>query len=113
MLKERRAAVDTVAAHFLKAELAADEAAMLTSECVATFMRQRIAANLPVGTGLEALQLLSDAAGDLMRARQRMVEAHRALVETKGAIGLRAYGDEGCPPSAIDGRPTVKLTAVA
>ena len=112
MLKERRRAVDTVAAHFLKAETAADEAAMLTSECVSVFLRQRQAANLPVGTGIEALQLLSDAAGDLMRARQRMVEAHRALVDTKGAIGLRAYGDEmECPPSGITSTPI--LAAVA
>lgn len=113
MLKERRRAVDTVGAYFLKAEAAADEAAMLTSECVSTFMRQRVAANLPVGTGTDALQLLSDAASDMMRARQRMVAAHRALVETKSAIGLRAYGDEGCPPSALDERPPVMLAAVA
>ena len=55
MLKERRNAAQTVATHFLKAEAAADEAAMLTTECVSAFMRQRIAANLPVGTGLDAL----------------------------------------------------------
>ena len=112
MLKERRHAADTVAIHFLKAEAAADEAAMLTSECVSICLRQRLAANLPVGTGIDALQLLSDAASDMMRARQRMVEAHRALVETKGAIGLRAYGDEApCPPSAVARSPI--LAAVA
>lgn len=113
MLKERRHAVDTVAAHFLKAEAAADEAAMLASECVSTFLRQRLAAKLPVGTGLDALQLLSDAASDMMRARQRMVEAHSALVDTKGAIGLRGYGDEGCPPSSAEDRGPVILAAVA
>lgn len=113
MLKERRHAVDTVAAQFLKAETAADEAAMLTSECVATFMRQRLAANLPLGTGLDALQLMSDAAADLVRARQRMVEAHRALFEAKGAIGLRSYGTEGCPNSMLDEHPPVMLAAVA
>ncbi|WP_174285803.1 hypothetical protein [Sphingomonas bacterium] len=113
MLKERRHAVDTVAAHFLKAEAAADEAAMLTSECVSTFMRQRLAAKLPLATGLDALQLLSDAAADLVRARQRMVEAHRALFDTKGAIGLRGYGAEGCPPASIDEHPAVMLAAVA
>ena len=76
-------------------------------------MRQRVAANLPVGTGVEALQLLSDAASDMMRARQRLIEAHRALVETRGAIGLRGYGDEGCPPSALNEAMPVMLAAVA
>lgn len=113
MLKERRHAVDTVAAQFLKAEAAADEAALLASECVSTFMRQRIAANLPIGTGTDALQLMSDAASDLMRARQRLIEAHGALVDTKGAIGLRGYGDEGCPPSTAQERAPVQLAAVA
>ncbi len=113
MLNERRRAATTVAAHFLKAEAAADEAAMLASECVSVFLRQRLAANLPVGTGIDALQLLSDAASDMMRARHRMVEAHKALVETRGAIGLRAFGDEGCPPSAIGEGAPVTLVAVA
>ena len=107
MLKARLQAADAVAIDFIKAEGAADRAALLTASCVATMLKVRAEANLPVDTGMLALQLVSDAAADLIRARQRMVEAHAALASVRDQIGLRAhvaYGDEGnCPPV---GEPT-------
>lgn len=98
MLKQRREAARLVAVDFLEAERAADAAAEKAAACVATMLAQRAAAGLPVDTGLEALRLVSDAANDLVRSRQRLVEAHRLLVEARTGIGLRAYGDESeCP----------------
>lgn len=97
MLKARLQAAELVAADFIVAEKAADSAAMLAATCVATMLKARVDAGLPVATGTRALQLVSDAAADLVRARQRLVEAHGALVEARDAIGLRGflnYGDE-------------------
>lgn len=103
MLNNRLQAAGSVAADFIRAENAADEAAQFAASCVATMLKVRAEAKLPVRTGLQALQLVSEAAADLVRARQRMVEAHAALVDVRDEIGLRnhfAYGDEGnCPPS--------------
>lgn len=123
MLKQRRQATDTVTRDFLRAEAAVDEAALLASTCVATLLQQRVAANLPVATGSAALQLVSDAASDIIKARQRFVDAHRALVGVRTEIGLAAYygyGDEGeCPPndgalrSGVEAFPPVRIVAAA
>lgn len=123
MLKQRRDATDAVTAIFLKAEAAVDEAAMLAASCVSTLLQQRVAANLPVGVGTAALQMVSQASFDMINARQRFVEAHRALVEVRHEIGLGqfyGYGDTAqCPPNegTLIGMPTgdtpVRLAAVA
>jgi DNA-binding CsgD family transcriptional regulator len=123
MLRERRNAADRVASDFLKAEAAVDTAAMLTASCMTTLLRQRIAANLPVGTGAAALQMMSQASFDIINARQRFVEAHRALVDVRAEIGLGqfyGYGDTAeCPPNegalhaAADLGSPVRLAAVA
>lgn len=123
MLKQRRDATDTVTTIFLKAEAAVDEAAMLAASCVSTLLQQRVAANLPVGTGTAALLMVSQASFDIINARQRFVEAHRALVEVRHEIGLGqfyGYGDTApCPPNegALIGVPMseapVRLAAVA
>lgn len=117
MLKERRQAADRVTADFLKAEEAADVAAMCAADCVATMLRQRADARLPVTTGIDAIQLVSDAAADLVRARQRLVEAHKALIVVRSDIGLGAfyaYGDQGdCPPNEGRSVQPITLAAVA
>ncbi len=123
MLKQRRDATDTVTTIFLKAEAAVDEAAMLTASCVSTLLQQRVAANLPVGTGAAALMMVSQASLDMINARQRFVEAHRALVAVRHEIGLGqfyGYGDTApCPPNegvstgAPIGDASVRLAAVA
>jgi len=115
MLKQRRQAAERVAADFLRAEAAADQAAMLSAVCVSTMLEQRAAANLPVNTGLEALQLMSDATADLIRARNKMVEAHAALVLVREGIGIRGFGDVSeCPPAkALADDTTTHLRVVA
>lgn len=118
MLNERRQAAHNVAADFRKVETATDEAARLAAVCMATMLQQRTEANLPVDTGLNALQLVSEAAAGLVVARQRLVMAHKALVDVRDDIGLGrfyGYGDESeCPPirgSVTDAPP--RLAAVA
>jgi len=119
MLKQRRDATDKVTTDFLKAEAAVDHAAMLAASCVSTLLQQRVAANLPVGTGVLALQMLSQASLDIINARQRFVEAHRALVDVRSEIGLGqfyGYGDTAeCPPNegALRADGPVRLAAVA
>ena len=119
MLKQRRDATDKVTVDFLKAEAAVDHAAMLAASCVSTLLQQRVAANLPVGTGVMALQMLSQASLDIINARQRFVEAHRALVDVRAEIGLGqfyGYGDTAeCPPNegALRADAPVRLAAVA
>lgn len=119
MLKERRTATDAVTQQFLKAEAAVDEAAMLAASCVATLLQQRVAANLPVGTGVAALQMISQASLDIINARQRFVEAHQALVQVRTDIGLGqfyGYGDTAqCPPNegALRAETPLRLAAVA
>ncbi|MES2421586.1 MAG: sigma factor-like helix-turn-helix DNA-binding protein [Pseudomonadota bacterium] len=119
MLKQRRDATDKVTVDFLKAEAAVDHAAMLAASCVSTLLQQRVAANLPVGTGVMALQMLSQASLDIINARQRFVEAHRALVDVRAEIGLGqfyGYGDTAeCPPNegALRADGPVRLAAVA
>ena len=119
MLKERRQATDRVTLDFLKAEAAVDHAALLAASCVATLLQQQVAANLPVATGVAALQLVSDAATDIIKARQRFVDAHQALVSVRSEIGLGrfySYGDEGeCPPNegVLRGEAPMRLVAAA
>jgi hypothetical protein len=100
MLNDRLNASRQIANDFRQAEEAADRAAALTAACMATMLKERAAANLPLGVGLDALQLVTNAAAGLVRARQDMIEAHRALVSARDDIGLRAYGDTSeCPPT--------------
>lgn len=117
MLKERRHATDMVTTDFLKAEAAVDEAAQLAATCVSTLLQQRVAANLPVGTGSAALQMVAEASMDIIKARARFVEAHRALVEVRRDIGLGqfyGFGDVSeCPPNEGALREAPRLSAVA
>jgi DNA-binding CsgD family transcriptional regulator len=123
MLRERRRAADKVTNDFLEAEAAVDKAAMLTASCMATLMQQRVAANLPLGTGAAALQMVSQASFEMVAVRQRFIEAHRALVDVRTEIGLGqfyGYGDVAeCPPNegtlrvATEFDAPVHLVAVA
>lgn len=117
MLKERRRAAELVAADFLKAEASVDAAATSAAACVTTMLSQRVEARLPVTTGVAALQLISDATADMIRARQRFIEAHALLVDARNDLGLRAYGDESeCPPgftSPTTAETPARLVAVA
>lgn len=101
MLKQRREAVAQVSADFLKAEAAIDQAARRAAACMATMLDQRAAANLPLRTGLKALELMSDVSALLIKARQLSIDVHGELAMLPAEIGIHNYGDVSeCPPMA-------------
>jgi outer membrane protein TolC len=101
MLKQRREAVQRVADDFRKLEAAADQAAFLGAECLRTMIDVRAAANLPINTGLAEIQMVMDATADLVRVRQKLIEAHACLAQIPDSIGIRGFGDTSeCPPKA-------------
>ncbi|QNA86171.1 hypothetical protein G4G27_20935 [Sphingomonas sp. So64.6b] len=114
MLKERRQANDIVTRDFLQAEAATDRAATQAAQCMVTMLQARQTANLPVGTGIEALRLVSEGASALVKARQSFVEAHRILADVRAEIGITGYGDSSeCPPTEGTLATPHRLAAVA
>ena len=115
MLKQRREAVARVAADFLKLEAAADQAAILGAECLRTMIDVRGAARLPIDTGLDAIQMVMDATADLVRVRQKLIDAHAELAKVRDGIGVRSFGDESeCPQlTAMEPAGGVHLKVVA
>ena len=99
MLKQRRTAVDTVTAAFLSTEQYAEQTAASASRCIAVMIEQRAAANLPIDTGADALQLIAEGAELALKARQRFVAAHKHLSALPASIGIHAYGTGDCPPN--------------
>ncbi len=114
MLKDRLKASRQIADDFRLAEDATDRAAALAAACMATMLKERAAANLPLAVGLDAMRLVTSAAAGLVKARHEMIEAHMALVAARDGIGLRAYGDTSeCPPTDAPRASTPNLVAVA
>lgn len=115
MLKERRHAVDQVRHDFLKAEAAIDRAAIDATNCMATMLQQRALANLPLGTGAKAIQLMNDMAALIVQARQLAIDVHGHLAMIPAEIGITSYGDiSPCPPVAFEtDRTSPNLRVVA
>lgn len=114
MLKERRAAVAKVTADFLKAEQAIDEAARHAASCMSTMLVQRAEANLPLGTGLKAIELMNDVAALLVRARKLSVDVHVELAMIPEEIGIRNFGHTSpCPPATAAHETVPHLQIVA
>ena len=103
MTKQRLAAIDHVAATFLPAEIATDAAALEVARTVAAIMEARQDANLPLGTGLQALTRVSRASTLLIEARQELIRAHALLDRIPAEIGVpvHAFGKDE-PPQAHD-----------
>lgn len=98
MLRERRQAIAAVAADFIAAEKAIETAAECAARCVATAIEQRAKANLPLNTGVEALQLIADALNGTLAARAQIIAAHKLLAEIPKELRIpMGYGDTGCP----------------
>ena len=114
MLKQRREAVQRVAADFRKLEAAADQAAFLGAECLRTMIEMRAHASLPVNTGLAEIQMVMDATADLVRVRQKLIETHASLALLPDSIGVRGFGDSSeCPPQALHDSAPARLRVVA
>lgn len=101
MLKQRRAAVDLVAAAINPAEVAVDMASIEISRTVTAILEARQMANLPLSTALDPLRKVSRALELAIASRQELIEAHPLLDQAARGIGidLRAYGKD-VPPMA-------------
>lgn len=117
MLKQRRAAADDIRSKFLAAEVAVDEAAIRTAESLHAALAGRAAANVPLSTGLDAIEMLTRGCIQAVEARRTLIEAHRIMAPIPAEIGLGVVGygqTSDCPPidkpSALGGR---HLQAVA
>ncbi len=104
MTNQRLAAIDHVAATFLPAEIATDAAALEVARTVAAMMEARQDANLPLGTGLQALTRLSRASTLLIEARQELIRAHALLDRVPAEIGVpvHGFGKEDPPMASSD-----------
>ena len=104
MTTQRLAAIDHVAAAFLPAEIATDAAALEVARTVAAIMEARQDANLPFGTGLQALARISRASTLLIEARQELIRAYALLDRIPGDIGVPVHGyGKDDPPQMIGG----------
>jgi hypothetical protein len=89
MLKQRRAAAEAVRSSFLPAEHSQDQAAIQAARCLATALEIRASANLPLGTGLDAIAHLSRGA-----ALQRRLPADRQAQRVDPFANCRLTGGQ-------------------
>jgi len=103
MLKQRRMAVEQVAAVLYEAEAAIDAALNKTAALTATVPVARSSAGLSAMFCQGAVERLSETITALAQARRGIVEAHKALTVDKiqmglGAIKLDGGGNDKPPP---------------
>lgn len=110
MFLKRKAAFDAVQPLFQAAEESADRAAADTANCIATMLRMRGEAGLPMSAGTDMLDKLVVALNHNVTARKSFIEAHAMTPALVKEIGLeRAFGDiHPCPRT----RPSADLTVV-
>ncbi len=110
MLKQRRMAVEQVAAVLYEAEAAIDAALNKTAALTATVPTARSDAGLSAMYCQGALERLSETIAALAQARRGIVETHKALTQDKiqmGLGGLRLDGAGGTkPPHGIAAEAT-------
>jgi hypothetical protein len=115
MLKERRAAVDAVQVTFIAAEKAQDNAAVKAARCLTAALEARQDANLPIGTGMRAIELLTLSTRLAVEARHALIEAHPELAAIPSQIGLDVVGwgpTDECPPTEPRGEVPTPLRVV-
>ena len=111
MLKQRRLAVEQVAAVLYEAEAAIDAALNKTAALTATVPVARSNAGLSAMYCQGALERLSETIAALAQARRGIVEAHKALTIDKIQMGLGAIkldgGGNSKPPINVTARPNL------
>jgi len=95
MLKERREAAQKVADRLFAVENAIDVAIAMAAELNAAMPVARTDARLSAVVGHDAMKSAAASFASLIKARQKMVEAHHQLDATKDQIGLRVLGVGG------------------
>lgn len=102
MLNERHQLAQCVAKELLPAEQDIDNAILRNSRLAIAVVEGRKALRLPLSTGQQGLELVTQATASLAQARGLLAEAHTSFRKTQTEIGLDAfaYGDLGeCPPT--------------
>lgn len=114
MLNERNAAARAVATELLPAERDVDSAIVRNAKMTIAVVEGRRKCKLPLTTGQEGLQFVTEATSRLVEARSLLAHAHVAFRTTQDEIGLQAfsYGDiSDCPPPSAETAPPLKIVA--
>ena len=101
MLKQRTEAASMVAGSLATAEADIERALASVAALTTTMLNARTVAKLSPVVGQEAFSRIGETATLLFQAQNRVVDAHRALNDTRGEIGLgaKALGPfQECPP---------------
>lgn len=102
MLNQRLEAARAVATELLPAEKDVDAAIVRNAKLAIAVVEGRRRLKLPLATGHEGLEFVTQATLRLVEARSLLAQAHTAFRSTQAEIGLRAvsFGDEQeCPPT--------------
>ncbi|WP_242184628.1 hypothetical protein [Sphingomonas sp. CARO-RG-8B-R24-01] len=101
MLKERREATRNVAAALRPVEQASDQFTAMTARCIATMLEERAKAGLPFELGAAAFKLAAETMTSSLENRERLLHLHGLLKAIPAQIGIRGYGDNGCPDDVL------------
>lgn len=114
MLNQRNEAARAVATELLPAEREVDSAIVRNAKMTIAVVEGRRKCKLPLGTGQEGLQFVTEATARLVEARTLLARAHAAFRTTQTEIGLQAfsYGDiSDCPPPSAETIQPLKIVA--
>lgn len=89
MLKNRRAAAQTLAHHLFETETAIDLAIAKMAQLTGQMPMARQDANLSAVVGQDALEQAAKTLSALVEARSQIVETHHRLAVARDQIGLR------------------------
>jgi hypothetical protein len=101
MLNQRMNAARAVATELLPAEKDVDAAIVRNAKLAIAVIEGRRACKLPLTTGHEGLQFVTEASVRLVEARSLLAQAHASFRSAQVDLGLKAvsFGDEQeCPP---------------
>lgn len=73
----------------------------MTARCIATMLEEREKAGLPFELGAAAFRLAAEAMTSSLQNRERLLDLHGLLKAIPAQIGVRGYGDNGCPDQVL------------
>jgi hypothetical protein len=114
LLNQRHEAAMAVASELLPAEKEVDSAIIRNARLTIAVVEGRRKCRLPLTSGQDGLNLVTQATARLVEARALLAQAHLAFRETQNEIGLQAfsYGDiSECPPSSAEEKSPLKIVA--
>jgi len=89
MRNERIAIAQDVASHLADAERSNDLAIVATARLAAKMLEARLAMNAAAQVGQEAFEAVATTFSRQSASRRELIEAHRALDDARGLVGLR------------------------